>query len=226
MQEEGVIKFDLVFTPGAPPAFDQLRALAAWRRILWLLKLIGQQRERYGGYGYGNLSCRIEPAGSSPDKSPFVISGSQTGYLADPDEYQYAIVRASDLAGNRVIATGPVRPSSESLTHAMLYELDDKIRYVFHVHSPELWQHALDLEIPVTRHDVPYGTPAMAEEVRRLFRESDAARQKLFAMGGHQDGMLAFGSNAEEAGTRLITALAGAFQLDPTSMDAGVEGAG
>ncbi len=223
MQQEGVIKFDLVFTPGSPPLFDQFRTLAAWRRILWMLGLIGQEAGRYDGYGYGNISCRVDPAVTLPVERPFVISGSQTSHLPDPDEHHYAIVQACDLAGNRVVATGPVRPSSESLTHGMLYELEDRIRYIFHVHSPELWQHARKLEIPVTRHDVHYGTPAMAREVSRLFRETDAGRRGLFSMGGHQDGIVAFGKDAGETGTRLLAALARAFEFRSCSMKSGIE---
>ena len=82
-----------------------------------------------------------------------------------------------------------------------------------HVHSPELWRHAHTLDVPVTRPDVTYGTPEMSDEVRRLFRETNVRQRRLFAMGGHEDGLVAFGRTVEEAGTVLLNDLARAFQL-------------
>ena len=41
----------------------------------------------------------------------------------------------------------------------------------------------------------------------RLFQETDVARQKIFAIGGHEDGIVAFGSMVEEAGTILLDQL-------------------
>ena len=82
-----------------------------------------------------------------------------------------------------------------------------------HVHSPHLWHHAEALGLPITRPDVPYGSPEMSDEVRRLFRETAVHRQRLFSMGGHEDGLVAFGKTAEEAGTVLLNYLARALQL-------------
>jgi hypothetical protein len=113
-------------------------------------------------------------------------------------------------AENRIVATGPIRPSSESLTHGVLYDLDDSLRYVLHAHSPALWRAAPALGLPITDPAIPYGTPEMAEEVRRLFRASDVAARRIFSMGGHEDGIVAFGVTAQAAGLLLLTALAAA----------------
>ena len=94
-----------------------------------------------------------------------------------------------------------------------LSALDGDLRYVMHVHSPELWRHAHTLDVPITRPDVPYGTPEMSDEVRRLFRETDVRQRRLFAMGGHEDGLVSFGRTAEEAGAVLLNDLARAVQL-------------
>ena len=48
----------------------------------------------------------------------------------------------------------------------------------FHVHAPELWRGARALGLPTTRPDVPYGTPAMAREVERLFRGAALRRAR------------------------------------------------
>jgi hypothetical protein len=46
---------------------------------------------------------------------------------------------------------------------------------------------------------VPYGTPEMAREVQRLFRETDVRNWNIFAMAGHGDGIVAFGRDFREA---------------------------
>jgi hypothetical protein len=81
-----------------------------------------------------------------------------------------------------------------------------------HAHSPHIWRNAAALELPMTAN-VPYGTPEMAAEVARLYRESDMAQKKIFGMAGHEDGIVTFGATAEEAGFVMIGYLARAFQL-------------
>lgn len=213
MQEEGVIKFDLEFSDAPATSLETLRELNAWRRILWQLALIGQDPQRYGGYGFGNVSQRIAPYDSEPGRRAFIISGTQTGGLATLDAAAYCTVMQHDPRRNRVIAAGPVRPSSESLTHAMIYALDADIRVILHVHSTAIWQEAEILQLPLTDPSVAYGTPEMAQEVGRLFRETAVGEKGIFSMGGHEDGIVAFGTTAEMAGTHLLTTLAMAYAL-------------
>lgn len=214
MAREGVIKFELWYIQTPPLPDDALREVNAWRRMLFLNRLIGQDPERYGGYGFGNISRRLDPFEAPPHARRFVITGSQTGGLPHLTGAHYALVRESHPDQNLIAAEGPILPSSESLTHGTLYALDADLRYVMHVHSPELWRHAAALGLPVTRPDVPYGSPEMSDEVRRLFHETDVVQHRLFAMGGHEDGLVSFGRTAEEAGTVLLTYLARAFQLE------------
>lgn len=212
-QQEGVIKFQLRFIPARPLPYDDLREINAWRRIMVLTRLIGQDPRRYGGLGYGNISQRLERLGAPDQQRPFVISGTQTGHLVDLTEEQYATVLACHPEQNLIVAEGPIRPSSESLTHGAVYALDDSLRCVVHSHSPHIWRHARALDIPVTSEDVPYGTPEMAEEVRRLFRDTPVRERLIFAMGGHEDGVVSFGQTVEQAGTVLLQYLARAYQL-------------
>ncbi len=211
VQQEGVIKYQLWFLQAAPLPEEPLRELNAWRRLLYLTRLIGQDPDRYEGYGYGNISQRLPPFDAPPQARPFVITASQTGGLPELTGEHYALVRACYPAENVVVAEGPRPPSSESLTHGALYALDAALRFVMHVHAPEIWHRAAALGLPITRPDVPYGTPEMAEEVGRLYRETDVRTRGLFAMGGHEDGLVAFGRTAEEAGTVLLTTLARAL---------------
>ena len=200
-QQEGVIQFDLAWRAADPVAAD-LAALNAWRQVLWKLELIGEDPDRYQGYGFGNVSQRL---GSD---NRFVISGTQTGHMPLLENRHYALVTGCDPAHNHVDAEGPVRPSSESMTHGVLYALDPGIACVLHVHSPEIWHAAAELALPQTRAEVAYGTPDMAREVERLFRETDVLHTGIFTMAGHRDGVVAFGGSPEQAGVLLVTTLA------------------
>ena len=209
MEEEGVIKFDLRFTAGPPVAMDILTELNTWRQILWQHALIGQDPARYEGYGFGNISQRNGDPDQPRGKRQFVISGTQTGHLEELDNRHYACVTAYDAATNQVVAEGPVKPSSESMTHGVIYDLDNALRAVLHVHSPDIWHSATSQGIPATNASVEYGTPEMSREVERLYSQSHVREKGIFSMGGHEDGIVAFGHSVEEAGNILLTALAG-----------------
>jgi ribulose-5-phosphate 4-epimerase/fuculose-1-phosphate aldolase len=211
--EEGVIKFDLHYTETGPVAGETLAELNGWRRILWQLALVGQDPARYGGYGFGNVSQRIAPFDAAAGKRRFVISGTQTGGLETLEAAHYSVADRYDPQTNYVEAGGPARPSSESLTHGMLYDLDTGIRAILHVHSPHIWQQADALGIPVTAAAVAYGTPEMAQEVGRLLRTTDVLHKGIFSMGGHEDGIVAFGTTPGEAGGILLNALAKSYSL-------------
>ena len=202
--QEGVVQFNLTFFPTAPLPPTQIGSLNAWRQILYRLGLIGQNPHRYGGLGFGNVSTRL----TAGNGGSFIISGTQTGGLDRLFPEHYSLVTGCDPATNRVVAEGVVRPSSESLTHGSLYRLDLNISAVIHAHSPQIWLQAESLGIPVTPEDVHYGTPEMADAVCRLFQNTSVASRKIFAMGGHADGVVSFGSTIEEAGLTLIRYLA------------------
>ena len=209
--QEGVIKFQLEFREAPPLADEILREVNGWRKILNQLGLIGRDPDRYEGFGYGNISRRLRPG--RPGQRPFVITGSQTGGLAELTGRHYAKVLACDPKRNLVKAEGPIRPSSEALTHAIIYELDPNARCVMHVHSPEIWQKASLLDLPKTGARAAYGTPEMAEEVKRLLREAHVGKHRIFVMGGHEDGVISFGRTAERAASVLLSSLARASQL-------------
>lgn len=213
MPQDGVIRFDLQYAPGAPVTADSLRMLNAWRRLLWQLGLIGRDPHRYGGEAFGNVSQRLAPLNAPRGQRCFAISGTRTGGQAMLDVLDYSLVSRYDPAVNLVVATGPVKPSSESLTHSMMYDLDADIHSVLHVHSPDIWKQASVLGLASTATAVTYGTPAMAFEVERLFRETPVREQGIFIMGGHQDGVVAFGMSPDEAGRRLLEVLVKSYAL-------------
>lgn len=205
---DGVIKFQLRYTPGPALPAARISELNAWRRILVLLQVVGADPARYDGFGFGNISCRLEPWQATGTRRRFVITGTQTGEIAHLTPEHYVVVEECYPAQNLTAACGPVRPSSESMTHGAVYALDSRIRWVMHGHSPHIWRAATRLDIPTTDAAVPYGTPEMSAEVARLYRESDLRSRKIFSMGGHEDGIISFGRTADEAGQVLLAALA------------------
>ena len=219
---EGAIKFEAEHTYRPLPArrFGELASkLIAWREIMALTGLIGQDPSRYEGAGYGNASVRIGPPSAALGRRSFLITGTQTSGKRCVDLSNFAVVERYDYRNNRVESCGPAMPSSESLTHGAAYDLGPHIRSVLHAHSPVLWKNARRLRLPISDPSAPYGSPMMAEEVRRLYHSSVLPERQILAMGGHEDGVIAFGRSIEEAGQTLLTWLARAYELECEGAD-------
>lgn len=184
MVDEGTIKFSSQRRDGAVPASAALEELNQCRTALFELGLIGVLPD---GIGYGNLSVRN--AGLQ-----FVISASATGAHRVLRMDQYSLVEAFSIEANRVQSVGRLPASSESMTHGAIYAADPAVRCVIHVHSRVLFDGLLQPHGAATAADVPYGTPAMARAVAALVT-AQAQLPALFAMAGHQDGVVAYGSN-------------------------------
>ena len=211
--DEGIIGFSVHQVDGSPATEAFISEINLWRSHLRALELIGQSADRYGGYSYGNISRRLPPYDAPPHARRFLITVTQSGGLDTLTAAQYAVVCETHAERNRLVVEGPGLPSSESLTHATVYAQSADLRWVMHAHSPELWTQSEALGILITRADVPYGSPAMSEEVRRLFNETDVMRKGMFSMGGHEDGIVAFGVTAEEAASVLLDSLARALEI-------------
>ena len=198
--DEGVVKYQSFWTKAPAPHAAVVDELETWRRPLFEAGLIGEYEEY--GIGYGNISVRCGEPGQ------FMISGTQTGHLPTTDKSHYALVTTWSVHGNRVCCVGLSQASSEAMTHAAIYQLDQRIGAIVHVHSAELWRHYRD-RLPTTSPDVPYGTPEMANEFRRLYVDTDFRRTRLAVMGGHEDGILSFGNTMEQAATIVLDLDAG-----------------
>lgn len=208
---EGVSKFRLNFRRESCLGQELIVNINGWRHILFRLRLIGQDPDRYQGYGFGNISMRF----TSPPGG-FIISGTQTGGKPFLKASEYALVTACDPMTNSVSAQGESKPSSEALTHGQLYQLDMDIGSVVHVHCPEIWQRAEELRLPLTGMNAAYGTPEMALEVERLYTAAAVREKKILVLAGHEDGVVSFGRNVEEACTVMIGTLAAACTLPVT----------
>jgi ribulose-5-phosphate 4-epimerase/fuculose-1-phosphate aldolase len=199
-EQEGVIKYQLEWTEAPAIAPFDFTALETWHQVFKKAGILGCDPELYDGYGFGNISERL-------NQISFLISGTQTGHLEHLAPEDYAVVVQPFIEENRIVAQGPVKPSSEALTHAAIYALDPDIRFVFHVHSPDIWQESGAKGLPQTGADIPYGTHEMAHEVKRLFEAGAFKDRSILAMAGHEDGIIGFGPSAEAAGEVIMKAL-------------------
>ncbi len=191
--DEGYIKFNCRWIEAGPVPGHKVDELNIWRDKLYEMGLIGVYDN---GIGYGNISIRA--AGHT-----FIITGSATGALSRLNENHYVLVNDYDLLGNSLTCTGPVRASSESLSHAAIYECSAQANAVIHIHSQAMWDSLIN-KIPTTSEEVPFGTPEMADEIRRLFRDTGVAETKILVMGGHREGIISFGETLDEAGRVLL----------------------
>lgn len=197
-EQEGVIKFSLNHqTLASPFSSSVLEELKVWRDLSRQLHWLGQDPDRYGGLGYGNISAR-------ESSQCFMISASQTSAVLIADNRHFARVTAADIQTNSIASEGVMPPSSESMTHAAIYQCMDSVHWVLHSHCPEIWQHSDVLGLACTAAEIPYGTPEMADAVQRLCRDQvgvnpERASQGVFVMKGHQDGVVCYGSTAKQA---------------------------
>ena len=174
--------------------FGGLAELNAYRRKLLQLRLIGVDAN---GIGFGNLSIR------DCATENFFITGSATGGKPELTLADCTRVVAYDFEKNWLRYEGSAIPSSESLTHAAVYESDAQAGAVIHCHDSKLWAALLN-QAPTSSKAVEYGTPEMASEVARLFNITDVQSRKILVMAGHEGGILAFGKDLEEAFTVLM----------------------
>lgn len=192
--EKGLIQFTCEWKEAAPPSQADILELQHWRQECFRLGVIGVYDY---GVSYGNISERRYKTNS------FLITGSQTGYLAELTAAQYTEVTYFDLRQNSLTCVGPIRASSESLTHAALYLSSADIQGVIHFHHPSLWEN-LRQKVPTTNENAEAGTLEIALDIERLIETNGAMSTKLFVMGGHKNGLLAFGGSLREAGMVII----------------------
>jgi hypothetical protein len=188
MNESGAVKFQFERDKRELTPFPGFEELNAARQSLRHLGLIGLDEN---GIGFGNVSLRDQESDS------FCITGTATGGRPELQLRDYARVTEWDFSRNWLRCQGAVTASAESLTHAAVYTADAKVRVVIHGHDHRLWKELLR-QGAATSSAAEYGTPAMAREVQRLFRETEIRDKKIFAMGGHANGIVAFGSNFQE----------------------------
>ena len=189
MSETDSVKFTCQQVAVEISRFAGFAELNKYRRKLLALGVLGVDAS---GIGFGNLSIR------NGATSRFYITGSATGGISELTPVDYAKVVAYDFARNWLQCEGSTVASSESLTHAAVYQSDPTAGAVIHCHDMTLWAALLD-KAPTTSQRVEYGTPDMAYAVRRLFDITNVKRRKIFVMAAHDGGLVAFGRDLPEA---------------------------
>ena len=199
--DDGVIKYDRSQYEQTPPLNEkEILDLEKWRSTLFQIHLIGEYLPEK--IGYGNLSEKKNYSSLFQSTHPqFVITGTQTGGHPVLTGQFYTRVLDYDLENQKIKVQGPVEASSEALTHAAIYHSNPKIGAVFHIHSKEIWKGMIREDYPFTEETIPYGTKEMANAVR------EAITGKTYGslvMKGHEDGVIAFGKDNNEAGREIL----------------------
>lgn len=193
---EGYIKFNCIRTPGETSLPEEKYGqLESARAQLYGLGLIGIYPD---GIGFGNISVRKD------HNKSFFISGSATGGKETLSPSDYALVTDYSLMQNTIFCTGIINASSESLTHAAIYQSVPQAGAVIHIHCLRLWEKLL-YKLPTTSHDIEYGTPEMAKAVGELAIHLNNKEEKIIVMGGHREGILSFGQDLIKATQQIIT---------------------
>ncbi len=187
---EGVVKFNCHWSQsGTVISDEQYEIINYWREILFNMDLIGAYEN---GVCFGNISMRIRGG------NQFIITGSATGEIPELEPGHYVKVNSFNIDDNAVQCVGPLKASSESLTHAAIYLADRDVNAIIHVHSIDLWNELI-YKVPTTNPAMDYGTVGLAKDIIRLFNDSDVFEKRIIAMAGDRAGILTFGHDMDEA---------------------------
>jgi len=190
---EGYIKFKCILIDGQAPDWKEIAEMDECRNTLHRMGLIGMFEN---GIGFGNISIKNKSGN-------IIISGSRTGGMEKLNAKDYCTVLNYSYDNNEVTCTGKIEASSETLTHAALYECSDSINCVIHIHSLILWKKLLN-KLPTTSPKAEYGTPEMAYEIKKIYKKKSTQQKRVIVMGGHEEGIIAFGKNVHDCYTNLI----------------------
>ncbi len=193
---EGYIKYNLDWQETEPliPA-EEFITLNTWREVLYKLEMIGINDQ---GLGFGNISVRKDRTRN------FYITGSMTGSITTLGEEHYCLVTGFDINSNALSCKGPVRASSESMTHAVVYSSRPEMNAVIHIHHPVFWTNLL-AKVAATPDSIAYGTPEMARAIQELLDNPEVVERRVIVMAGHSGGILFFGKQIDEAGAFILS---------------------
>ncbi|MBI9068674.1 MAG: class II aldolase/adducin family protein [Salinivirgaceae bacterium] len=182
MIDDGYIKYNCNWKKQAINVPDEvLKNLNEFRSKLVQKNMIGKIPD---GPGFGNISVRFNHG--------FLITGSNTGHLTELTASDLAFVNKVDVKYNSLWCIGESIASSESMTHAVIYQ---QANAVIHIHCKSLWQKFL-FRFPTTSTEFSFGTPEMANAIKKLIKLHP---NELIVLGGHEDGIIVYGNTLSEA---------------------------
>lgn len=186
---EGVIRFSLNWEEKELEQIDVSLSFQQWRKWLYSMNWIGLTEDNIG---YGNLSIRKEQG--------FLITGSGTGAFDTLTKNQYAFVPSWNIEKNTVDCVGKIKASSESLSHAAVYEALPQMGAVIHIHDSEYWKLMVErVPLQTTTKNAEYGTVELAKEIKSRCLQNLESTGSVLALGGHEDGILAYAKTMNEA---------------------------
>jgi len=148
--------------------------------------------------GFGNVSCR------GPREGSFIISGTRTGGHSVLLPQHYVLVDSYDIEANTLYCRGKIDASSESFSHAAVYEALDSVKIVAHIHSFELWTVLTAPKsknskryFPISDPGAKYGTPEIARDIKNQLLKDENRKVNFIVMGGHEEGLIFFDETAE-----------------------------
>lgn len=129
----------------------------------------------------GNMSVRVLGG---------ILITSTGSMLSDlrPDEIVFVGAANSDA----VYFTGSKKPSSETITHWMIYQKNPGVKAISHVNTGP----KNSKNITVSEREIPYGTKELGDDIAMLLQKADVVMMK-------NHGLMAIGSSLAEA-TRLV----------------------
>ncbi|MFX0136883.1 MAG: class II aldolase/adducin family protein [Candidatus Hodarchaeota archaeon] len=210
MKKGKKLKFNLDFTETALNFNNKkIQELNFWREIFYTLKLMGKKLD---GIGYGNLSQGVDYLNTKSGKRQFIITGKDSSALEKLTIKNFTKVLEYDFHKNFVKAEGLVKPSSESLTHGAIYDFDNSLKSIIHVHSQHIWKSAKQLNIPITLENAKKGTTELAFDIQRVLEYTHASDIGIIVLGGHKEGIISFGKTPKEAGGIILKYLVASLE--------------
>lgn len=197
---DGYIKFHCVHTnaewnsrslPVTPDFLERFQEADSFRTKVFDQGFIGIYES---GIGFGNLSFRYG--------DNFIITASATGGARELGLTGYTLVNHVDIAQNTVHSLGPLPASSETMSHASVYQNSPQVNYVLHIHNIVLFNFLKGRNALSTPEDTAYGTPKMAEEIGAIVRQNPT--EATIVMRGHEEGILIYGVNIAHLQSQLI----------------------
>jgi len=190
MTSEGYVKYVAEHTMSAAintPHFEELNRARTKLRETGLVGMTSN------GIGFGNLSLRVEG-------NKFLISGTATGALPILGPDGYCLITSFDVDENRVVSTGPVKPSSETMTHGVIYQSCLGANCVIHIHSRAIFDGMLRDKYPATPETAAYGTPEIALAIGKLVNGHDSGKNEgSIVLAGHDEGVIVYAATIERA---------------------------
>lgn len=191
--EEGYIKFNCqwdkkkIYLPG-----KILDDINRYRSNLVSNNLMGILP---GGIGFGNISIREQ-------NNQFLITGSATGGITKLSGDHLSRVTNYSIEQHSITCQGLIKASSESLSHAAVYDTLTEINAVVHIHHAPMWEYYID-RLPTTDREASFGTREIAQSIIQLLK-FQKFKKKIIIMGGHEQGIIAFGITLAEAYREII----------------------